>query len=245
MPPTISIEELAIRLAVALVLGALIGIERQWRQRTAGLRTNVLVALGSASFTVFSVMTPDEISPTRVAAQVVSGIGFLGAGVIMRTGVNIQGLNTAATLWCAAAVGIFAGAGYLVPAAIATGFIVLTNLALRPLVRLINRQPLVMTEIEQHYAITVVTRSPQEAHIRALILQGVSRGNLRLRRLESSDRPEGDRVSITTEMVAAESSDAVLEEITGRLSLEPNVTAAKWTALNDRPPEGPLFSTDR
>jgi len=245
MPPTISIEELAIRLAVALVLGALIGIERQWRQRTAGLRTNVLVALGSASFTVFSVMTPDEISPTRVAAQVVSGIGFLGAGVIMRTGVNIQGLNTAATLWCAVAVGIFAGAGYLVPAAIATGFIVLTNLALRPLVRLINRQPLVMTEIEQHYAITVVTRSPQEAHIRALILQGVSRGNLRLRRLESSDRPEGDRVSITAEMVAAESSDAVLEEITGRPSLEPNVTAAKWTALNDRPPEGPLFSTDR
>ena len=245
MPPTISIEELAIRLAVALVLGALIGIERQWRQRTAGLRTNVLVALGSASFTVFSVMTPDEISPTRVAAQVVSGIGFLGAGVIMRTGVNIQGLNTAATLWCAVAVGIFAGAGYLVPAAIATGFIVLTNLALRPLVRLINRQPLVMTEIEQHYAITVVTRSPQEAHIRALILQGVSRGNLRLRRLESSDRPEGDRVSITAEMVAAESSDAVLEEITGRPSLEPNVTAAKWTARNDRPPEGPLFSTDR
>src|SRR5437667_6704043 len=89
-----------------------------------------------------------DSSPTRVAAQIVSGIGFLGAGVIMREGVNISGLNTAATLWCSAMVGTFAGAGQLIASVIAASFILLTNLFLRPLVRLINRQPLGAVEIE-------------------------------------------------------------------------------------------------
>lgn len=228
-----SIEEVLLRLGVALVLGALIGFERQWRQRMAGLRTNVLVALGAASFTAFSLMTPDDVSPTRVAAQVVSGIGFLGAGVIMRTGVNIQGLNTAATLWCAAAVGVFAGAGYLVPAAIATGFIVATNLALRPIVRLINRQPLIATEVDHHYEVQVVCRAEQEAHVRALLLQGVSRSELRLRRLNSEDLPDGHRVHVFADMVSPDRSDAVLEQIVGRLSLEASVSRAEWRVSAD------------
>ncbi|MST80677.1 MgtC/SapB family protein, partial [Lactobacillus equicursoris] len=84
-------------LVLAAVLGSLVGLERQWRQRLAGLRTNALVALGAASFTLMSMMVEGEISPTRMAAQVVSGIGFLGAGVIMKEGANIRGLNTAAT----------------------------------------------------------------------------------------------------------------------------------------------------
>jgi len=224
-----AIEQVVLQLGTAVVLGALIGFERQWRQRMAGLRTNVLVALGAAAFTVFSLAMPDEISPTRVAAQVVSGIGFLGAGVILRTGVNIQGLNTAATLWCAAAVGVFAGAGYLVEAAIVTAFIVLTNIILRPLVRLINRQPLGGTEIEHHYRVRVVCRSDQEAHVRALLLQGVSTSTLRLRRLESQDLPEGSRVEVRAEMVSHDRSDAVLEQVVGRLSLEASVSAASWT----------------
>ena len=87
-------------MAIALLLGALIGTERQMRGRMAGLRTNALVALGAAGFVVFAALFPDDINPTRVAAQVVSGIGFLGAGIIFRDGFNIQGINTAATLWC-------------------------------------------------------------------------------------------------------------------------------------------------
>ncbi|TVR84957.1 MAG: MgtC/SapB family protein [Rhodospirillales bacterium] len=228
-----NIEDVVLRLAVALLLGAVIGFERQWRQRMAGLRTNVLVALGAASFTVFSMMTPEEVSPTRVAAQVVSGIGFLGAGVIMRTGVNIQGLNTAATLWCAAAVGVFAGAGYIVPAVVAAGFVTLTNLALRPVVRLINRQPLSGTEIEHHYHVEVVCRPDQEAHVRALLLQGVSTSDLRLRRLESKDMAEGARVMVNAEMVCTDRCDIVLEHIVGRLSLEPSVMAASWSVNSE------------
>lgn len=85
------------RLGLALVLGSAIGIERQWNQKMAGLRTNALVALGSSGFVVFSGMV-GQGDPTRIAAQVVSGIGFLGAGIILREGINVHGLNTAATL---------------------------------------------------------------------------------------------------------------------------------------------------
>jgi len=226
------IEETALRLTVALLLGACIGFERQWRQRMAGLRTNVLVALGAASFTVFSLLTPGEVSPTRVAAQVVSGIGFLGAGVILRTGVNIQGLNTAATLWCAAAVGVLSGAGYWPEAVVATGLIVLTNLVLRPIVHLINRQPLVATEVEHRYLIRVTCRADQEAHIRALLLQGVSSGGLRLRELESRDLDLADKVEVLAALASGEPNDRVLEQVVGRLSLEPSVTGASWRLLD-------------
>jgi len=101
------------RLSVAFLLGALIGLERQWRQRMAGLRTNTLVATGAALFVMLSVLTPSDSSPSRIAAQVVSGIGFLARGVILREGLTVRGLNTATTIWCAAAIGSLSGAGFL------------------------------------------------------------------------------------------------------------------------------------
>ena len=103
--------ELGTRIATALVLGVIIGFERQWHRRPAGLRTNALVAVGSAGFVLISALMNGENSPTRIAAQVASGIGFLGAGVILREGLSVRGLNTAATLWCSAAVGSLAGLG--------------------------------------------------------------------------------------------------------------------------------------
>ena len=93
-----SIDQTAINLAMATLMGACIGFERQWRQRMAGLRTNTLVAIGAASFVIFEGLFPDDASPTRVAAQVVSEIGFLGAGIIFREGLQVSGLNTAATI---------------------------------------------------------------------------------------------------------------------------------------------------
>jgi len=123
-------REIAFRLGTALLFGAIIGFERQWRQRMAGLRTNALVSVGAAGFVVFSMTVSADSSPTRVAAQIVSGIGFLGAGVILREGINIRGLNTAATLWCSAMVGTFAGAGQLIASVIAAAFVLLTNLFL-------------------------------------------------------------------------------------------------------------------
>ena len=97
--------EFSLRLGCALFCGITIGVERQWRQRSAGLRTYTLVAVGSALFVMVAALTPGESSPTRIAAQVVTGIGFLGAGVIMRSGLPVRGLNTASTIWCSSAVG--------------------------------------------------------------------------------------------------------------------------------------------
>jgi putative Mg2+ transporter-C (MgtC) family protein len=108
---TLPIEQAAINLAAAAAISSVIGIERQWHNGLAGLRTNNLVALGAATLIVFSDIVPGEGSPVRIAAQAVSGIGLLGAGLIFREGLSVSGLNTAATLWCSAAVSVLARAG--------------------------------------------------------------------------------------------------------------------------------------
>ncbi len=99
-------------IVVALALGIVIGAERQWRQHQAGLRTNALVAVGAALFVSLSHLMDDQNSPTRIASYIVSGLGFLGGGVILRDGLTVKGMNTAATLWCTGAVGTLAGAGF-------------------------------------------------------------------------------------------------------------------------------------
>ena len=116
---TLSTLEFFTRLAVGLGCGALIGAERQWRARRAGLRTNALVATGATLFVLYSDISGTANS-TQVAAYVVSGIGFLGGGVILRDGFNMRGLNTAATLWCSAAAGVLAASGHLAFAVIGT-----------------------------------------------------------------------------------------------------------------------------
>ena len=212
---TVPVEQAVINLASAVVLGSVIGFERQWRHRLAGLRTNTLVALGAASFVVFEALVSNESSPTRVAAQVVSGIGFLGAGVIFREGLNVRGLNTAATLWCSAAVGVLAGAGYAWCAAIATAFIVLVNVLLRPIVSFINRQPLISTELEIGYVVSITCRSPDEAHIRALLLQSLATSGLALRNLDSSDLNGSARVVVTAFVKAINALTTRWRELSG------------------------------
>ena len=158
---TLSVAEFALRLAVGVGCGALIGLERQWRARTAGLRTNALVAAGATLFVLYSVATEDS-SATRVASYVVSGIGFLGGGVILREGFNVRGLNTAATLWCSAAVGVLAASGHLAFTLIATGTVVGIHLFGRPLGRLIDHDHLSEDdEGLQPYLLQVVCRPKQ------------------------------------------------------------------------------------
>jgi putative Mg2+ transporter-C (MgtC) family protein len=224
----VGIAQAAANLAVAVTVGAAIGFERQWRQRLAGLRTNTLVALGAASFVVFENLVSTEPSPTRVAAQVVSGIGFLGAGIIFREGVNVRGLNTAATLWCSAAVGVLAGGGALAYAALAASMVIGVNLLLRPLVQRINQQPLASADLQSGYVVNVVCKGDGEAHVRALLLQGLTVGALHLRQLDSSNIEDSDRVEVLAVLSADARSDGVLEQTVGRLSLEPSVTAARW-----------------
>lgn len=226
-----ALERDALNLFAAVVLGSAIGFERQWRQRFAGLRTNTLVSLGAAIYVVFASQFKDE-TPTRVAAQVVSGIGFLGAGVIFKEGLNVRGLNTAATLWCSGAVGLLAGAGQWSRGAVAVALVVLVNLVLRPLVRLINRQPLESAEVESSYAVTVVCKGASEAEIRAMLVEGFSAGLLHLRGLESADIEGTDRVEVNASLTSERPREVALETIVGQLSLDKNVTAARWRAVN-------------
>jgi putative Mg2+ transporter-C (MgtC) family protein len=135
-----TLMDFAIRLLVGFFLGVGIGIERQWLKSRAVLKTNVLVTLGAAIFVMLSIMTPGDASPTRISAQVVSGIGFLGGGVILKEGASVRGTNTAATLWCAAAIGTLVGSGHLIQAYLGTFAVVSANLLLRPLVDAFKQQ---------------------------------------------------------------------------------------------------------
>jgi putative Mg2+ transporter-C (MgtC) family protein len=133
MIPEVEWWDVLIRLAVAAGLTGAIGLERELRERAAGLRTHMLVGIGAALFTIvsaygwgdFQFSTPEGVvfDPTRIAAQIVTGIGFLGAGAIIRQGITVRGLTTAATLWVVAAIGMAAGAGYYSAALIATGIV--------------------------------------------------------------------------------------------------------------------------
>ena len=219
--------DIFLRLGLALALGSAIGFERQWNQKMAGLRTNALVALGSSGFVVFSTLI-GQGDPTRMAAQVISGIGFLGAGVILREGISVHGINTAATLWCSAMVGTFAGAGFWWPSVLAAALVIATNLFLRPLVRRLNRRVPTSGDVETQYTVEITCKSAEEAHMRSLLLHALSQAGLGLRRIDSEDIPETSKVAVTAQAVSAKRNDAALEQIVGRLSLESHVTAATW-----------------
>jgi putative Mg2+ transporter-C (MgtC) family protein len=123
--------EFTLRLLTAFCLGAGIGFERQWRQKSAGLRTNTLVCIGSSAFVLIAIKIGGDAAG-RITSYIVSGVGFLGGGVIMKDGLTVRGLNTAATLWCSAATGALCALGYSKEALIMVFFIVSTNIFLRP-----------------------------------------------------------------------------------------------------------------
>jgi putative Mg2+ transporter-C (MgtC) family protein len=225
-------EDAALRLLVALLLGAAVGVERQYRQRSAGLRTNALVALGAAAFALIGFSMAGETSPSRMAAQVVSGIGFLGAGAIMREGLNVKGLNTAATLWCSAAVGVACGAGMFVLAGVVTALIVAVNIVIRPLVAAIDRSPRAGQEVVHRFRIAATGPAGGEAPLRLLLLKQIAASGARLQRLDSEDLP-GEaggppRISLIAHLTARGDATEAIETIVGRLSLEPGVTRVGW-----------------
>src|SRR5277367_4160622 len=170
---TTALAQAGLNLFIAACLGAIIGLERQWRQHLAGLRTNTLVALGAAIFITYARAAGDNEGATRIAAQVVSGIGFLGAGVIFKEGLNVRGLNTAATLWCSAAVGLLAGEGFALYGLLAAVLVIGANTLLRPIVKAINRQPLDLNEEGQHYLVSIDCRAARASDIRADLVQEV------------------------------------------------------------------------
>ncbi|MEX2272768.1 MAG: MgtC/SapB family protein [Vicinamibacterales bacterium] len=132
---------LAARVLIAACLGAALGLEREWRGKEAGLRTNTLIALGAALFTAVSLQVGSGTGdPGRIAAQVVTGVGFLGAGAILHHGATVQGLTTAAMIWVNAAIGVAAGAGHIRLAVASTGIVLIAMIALTPLDRWLGKK---------------------------------------------------------------------------------------------------------
>ncbi|PXX70691.1 putative Mg2+ transporter-C (MgtC) family protein [Nocardia tenerifensis] len=222
--------EMILRLLAGVGLGAAIGFERQYRARMAGLRTNALVAAGATLFVLLSAhgFSGGVADPTRVAAQIVSGIGFLGAGVIIRDGLNVRGLNTAATLWCAAAVGALAGAGMYSTAAAGTIAVVGVNIALRAVGRKVDKQPEAGHEQPASYAFAAVTNDDNEAHVRALLVQALTRTDFQLVSISSANTGTPGRVEVRAELFGDQRDDRQMESAVSRLSLEPSVTSVGW-----------------
>lgn len=231
----IHLIDMLARIAAGVGFGTLIGLERQYRARMAGLRTNALVSVGSALFVVLSAYGFGSGDPTRVAAQIVSGIGFLGGGVILRDGLTVRGLNTAATLWCSAAVGALAGSGMYAPAAMGTAVVIGVNTALRTVGRTVDRTPATGKETTDRYEFVAVTRDETEAHVRALLVQTLGPTLFRLQSVSSVDTGRG-RVEVRATLAADGRDDRALETAISRLSMEPSVTAVRWDALPEHEP---------
>jgi putative Mg2+ transporter-C (MgtC) family protein len=221
----------ALRLGVALILGALVGAERQWRQRMAGLRTNALLAAGAAMFVMVTALTTRAADDSyRIAGQVVTGIGFLGAGVILRNGLNIIGLNTAATLWCSAAIGTLVGYGLYGAAVTGAVGVIGANVLLRPIGIALNRGR-GASEVETTYLFRITARSDQEAHMRALLLNAIGGQPLFLKSLKSDDLDHTEKVEIQATLTSTGRQNLLLEQVVSRLSLEPGVNGVSWEIL--------------
>ncbi|MFS0827211.1 MgtC/SapB family protein [Pseudomonas phoenicis] len=223
-----------LRAATALILGALIGAERQLRQRLTGLRTNALVSTGACLFVLMTQAVPG-MQPTdasRVAAYVVSGIGFLGGGVIMRDGFNVRGLNTAATLWCTAAVGVLCSLGLLLEAALGSLVVLCANILLREVAQRLDRQGVVpASEVEQHFEVRVICRAQDEIQVRSLMLHSLSDPELRLQSLHSEDLVDSDRLQVRAELLGGAHAPVQLERMVSRVSLEKGVSSVRWQLL--------------
>ena len=215
-----------VSLVTAFVLGTLIGAERQYRQRSAGLRTNVLVAVGAAAFVDLANHLNGADGSVRVISYVVSGIGFLGAGVIMKEGTNIRGLNTAATLWASAAVGACAGADMVAQAGLLTLFVLGGNTLLRPLVNAIDRIPISEQSSEATYDVLVTADSSAVAEAREILLEKLEAANYPVRdtRVDWS----GDDVEIVATLVSQSIEPDELDAVVESLANVPGVRHATW-----------------
>lgn len=229
----ITLQAAALNLFTALACGAVIGSERQVRQRMAGLRTNALVALGAASFVIFSGLFPDEVSPTRVAAQIVSGIGFLGAGIIFRDGFNVHGLNTAATLWCSAGVGMMAGAGAWDFALLLTAMIVFVNLGLRPLVKWLKRHTMAGVPLSRAFRVVVTVAAADEARARGMVLRTLTLGGLHLSEIGVIPGEDGHMLDLSAMVTSETSGELALEQAVHRLAAEPGLMRVRWQAVEE------------
>jgi len=217
-----------ISLFVALLLGTAIGAERQYRQRTAGLRTNALVALGASAFVDLGMRLNGNAGGTQVLAYVASGVGFLGAGVILKEGMNIRGLNTAATIWCSAVTGAFAGADRPAEALLLAAFVLGGNTFLRPLVTWIERAPIDESATEAIFEVRVTVVEAKRDAIRDLLVEKLEAANYPVRDVDELDRDEEVELVATLSATSVEAEE--LDAVTTQLEALEGVLHSTWSS---------------
>jgi len=202
-------SEFIFQIIICFLLSSCIGVERQFRRRLVGLRTIILVSLGSFLFVRFSYAFPDS-DMTRVAAQVVTGIGFLGAGAIIKDNKSVKGLTTAATLWCAAALGILCAAGLLFEAAVGTLIVLFTNIVLRTINSKINA---LSGNIEYNmYSYDIICESKSEKEVLKKIREIAKKHESIINNIETSETENGN-VKIELSIVDNSNNDFVSNDI--------------------------------
>lgn len=222
----------SLRLATAIVLGLIVGLERQWTRHQAGIMTNVIVCVGAYAYTAFSYISDQtNVDVTRIAAQVVCGIGFLGAGLIIRDGTNIRGLSTAATIWATAAIGILCTLPNLLFAVLVAIAIVILHLILHPLsISINNRRSNQKSKenIENLYKISVVCSEDTEIDTRTHLLKTIrEKNNVLLHNLESTPTDNGN-VKIRAYLTTRQKNEDVIESIVGHVGKDQGVISVGW-----------------
>ncbi|NYF79846.1 MgtC/SapB family protein [Granulicella arctica] len=224
--------QFALRLSLAIGMGASVGLERQWRQRMAGTRTNALVAAGAAAFVMCGLLLNNDPSARgRIVSYVVSGVGFLGAGVIFKDGASVRGLNTAATIWCSAAVGALSGLGSLNLALVLAAAVLLTNMALRPLAYRLHPVLPQAIPVETLYEIRLVCRVAGTAHIRSLLLSTINSLPVTLQSIHGEQDETNREAHIRAEVITAGRNYEALEKVVMRLSMEDDVSNLSWSVV--------------
>ena len=221
-----TLPDFTIRISCAIVFGFLIGLERQLTGRNTGIRINILISMGACLFTLFSQLM-DAPDPTRVAAQVVTGIGFLCSGRIFKEGLSVRGLNTAAAMWCTAAIGVLTSSGHVLYATIAVALLIGSNLLFRFIAEKVR--PLsYFGEEENTYVLSVTCLEENEFNIRSTIISNLNKARLLLTNLESADEI-GNKVEIeATIQMNGRRRDEQIEKLTSQVALEKDVTKTGW-----------------
>ena len=210
-----------IRIIVCFLLSIAIGIERQYRHKLVGLRTNVLVSLGAFMFNWVTFASLDSDS-TRIAAQVVSGIGFLGAGIIMKDGNKVKGLNTAATLWCVAAIGVMTSSGLLIEASIGTIMVLASNIILRFIsISIMNR---VKNNQRETCILNVNCNKENEDYVRGVLLRFIENNTLNLLSLNKVVKEE----TIDLKLTIITSRISLVETFINKMAKEISINAISW-----------------
>lgn len=227
-----SLLDTVVSLTTAFVLGGVIGFERQMRQRTAGLRTNTLVAVGAAVFVDMANRLGGHEGAVHVAAYVVSGIGFLGAGAIMKEGAKISGLNTAATLWGSAAVGACAGADLIGEAMVASLFVLASNTLLRPVVNHINRRPVNEATGEATYTVYVICQRDAQAEVREKFVELLEAASYPVHDVRQHAFGQTD-AEIEATLYATAVDSAQLDRVMLQIEEQPGVVQAFWNPSSE------------